>query len=409
MNGIESKGRSPFFPDQPVPVELFSGRQAQIDYLMSRAVGQVTHGKPVTVFLEGEYGIGKTSIARFIQWTAERQKGLIGIYATLDRAESLDDVGASILEATLRTGIYNPKLGEKIRNGMAKYVGQQLLFGSFTLHAEALKKDAPNITRGLLPFLKEILDRVRDDGIQGVFLVLDEINGIVNNPKFAYFLKSLVDSNAAVSLEKPSLPLLLMLCGIEDRRRELIAHHEPVSRIFDIVQIERMNKEEMNGFFKKAFESVHMTVDEDAMNRMTHYAAGFPKIMHLIGNAAYWSDRDGRIDLTDASMAVMNAAEEVGKRYVDQQVYAALRSPDYRSILNKIARMGPNEMNFKKTEVASGLTDAEKKKFHNFLRKMKSLNVLRSGDIAGEYIFDVKIVRLYIWLQEQYSKKKKIE
>jgi len=25
MNGIESKGRSPFYPDQPVPVELFRG------------------------------------------------------------------------------------------------------------------------------------------------------------------------------------------------------------------------------------------------------------------------------------------------------------------------------------------------------------------------------------------------
>ena len=115
MNGIESKGRSPFFPDQPVPVELFMGRRAQIEHLMTRAVGQVAQGKPVTVFLEGEYGIGKTSIARYIQWMAESQNRLLGIYATLDRTESLDDVGAAVLEATLRTGIYNPKLGEKIR------------------------------------------------------------------------------------------------------------------------------------------------------------------------------------------------------------------------------------------------------------------------------------------------------
>lgn len=406
MNGIESKGRSPFFPDQPVPVELFIGRQAQIDHLMTQAVGQVIHGKPVTVFLEGEYGIGKTSIARFIQWTAERQNGLLGIYATLDRAESLDDVGAAILEATIRTGIYNPKLGEKIRDGMAKYIGQQQLFG-LTLHAEIMKREAPNVTRGLLPFLKQTLDRVREDGIKGVFLILDEINGITNNPKFAYYLKGVVDTNAAVSLEKPSLPLLIMLCGIEDRRRELIAHHEPVSRIFDIIQIERMSDEEMADFFRKAFESAHITVDDGAIDLMTHYSAGFPKIMHLIGNAAYWIDRDNRIDMADANMAVMNAAEEVGKRYVDQQVYAALRSPDYRSILNKIARMGPNEMRFKKTDVATGLTDTEKKKFNNFLQKMKTLNVLRSGDSTGEYIFNVRMVRLYIWLQDLKKKNAK--
>jgi len=84
INAIESKGRSPFFPDQPVPVELFVGRSAQIDHIMTRGVGQVAQGKPVSVFLEGEYGIGKTSFARFTQWMAERNNGLLGIYATLE-------------------------------------------------------------------------------------------------------------------------------------------------------------------------------------------------------------------------------------------------------------------------------------------------------------------------------------
>ncbi|MGH9453052.1 MAG: ATP-binding protein, partial [Terriglobia bacterium] len=156
-NAIESKGRSPFFPDQPVPVELFVGRSGQINHIMTRAVGQVAQGKPVSVFLEGEYGIGKSSVARFTQWLAERNNGLLGIYATLERAESMDDVGAAILEATLRSGAYNPKLGEKIREGMAKFVGEQSLFG-LTIHAEALRKEAPNITRGLLPFLRQTLD-----------------------------------------------------------------------------------------------------------------------------------------------------------------------------------------------------------------------------------------------------------
>ena len=98
------------------------------------------------------------------------------------------------------------------------------------------------------------------------------------------------------------------------------------------------------------------------------------------------------------------AAEEVGKKYVDQQVYRALRSPDYKSILAKIGKMDPDTMSFKKADVASGLTESEKKKFNNFLQKMKSLNVLRSGDVPGEYIFNVRMVRLYIWLQSLEEK-----
>jgi hypothetical protein len=399
INAIESKGRSPFYPDQPVPVELFVGRAAQIDHIMSRAVAQVAQGKPVSVFLEGEYGIGKTSVARFTQWLAERNSGLLGIYATLERAETMDDVGAAILEATLRSGAYNPKLGEKIREGMAKFVGQQSLFG-LTIHAEALRQEAPNITRGLLPFLGQTLERVRSDGATGVFLVLDEINGLANNPKFAAFLKAVVDSNAPISLEKPTLPLLLMVCGVEERRRQLIAQHESVGRIFDVVSIERMTVQEMNDFFRKAFDSVHMAVDSSALNVMTHFAAGFPKIMHLIGNAAYWLDRDGRIsEYDDAVEAVIAAADEVGKRYVNQQVYAALHSADYRSILAKIAKSVAIADNFMKRDVERGLTEAEKRKFDNFLRRMQKLKVLRRGDVQGQYVFNMRMVRFYIWMR----------
>ncbi len=394
INAIESKGRSPFFPDQPVPVELFVGRSAQIDHIMTRGVGQVAQGKPVSVFLEGEYGIGKTSFARFTQWMAERNNGLLGIYATLERAETMDEVGAAVLEATLRSGAYNPKLGEKIREGMAKFVGQQSLFG-LTIHAEALREEAPNITRGLLPFLAQTLERVRSDGATGVFLVLDEINGLASNPKFAAFLKAVVDSNAAISLEKPTLPLLLMVCGVEERRRQLIAQHESVGRIFDVVNIERLTVEEMNDFFRKAFESAHMTIDSSALVVMASLAAGFPKIMHLIGNAAYWLDRDGRVDLADAIAAVDSAAEEVGKRYVNQQVYAALHSADYHSILAKIAKMAAAD-SFMKRDIEKGLTEGEKRKLNNFLQRMKRLKVLRSGDVQGEYVFNMRMVRFYI-------------
>ena len=55
-------------------------------------------------------------------------------------------------------------------------------------------------------------------------------------------------------------------------------------------------------------------------------------------------------------------------------------------------------MSFSRADVASGLTPSEKRKFDNFLQRMKRLQVIRSGDVAGEYVFNVRMVRLYIWL-----------
>jgi hypothetical protein len=400
MNQIENKGRSPFYPEQPVPAELFVGRAEQIDRILVRAVGQVAAGKPVNVFVEGEYGIGKTSIARLTQWLAERDKKLLGIYATLERAESMDDVGTAVLEGTLRAGVYNPRLGDKIRNTLAKYLGTQTLFG-VTLHAEALRKEGPKITGGLLSFLSDALSQVHDDGMQGVFLVLDEINGIAGNPKFAPFLKGLSDLNAAIAPGEPVLPLLLMLVGVEERRRELATHHPSVAGIFDIVRIERLSDAEMREFYERAFESVHVGVDKVALDILTHYAAGFPRIMHVLGNAAYWLDKDGRIDRVDAVAAVVAGAEEVGRRYVDQQVYRALQSSDYHSILQKIGQLSPDSTTFTREQVASGLTESQRRKFDNFLTKMKQLKVIRGAAVRGEYEFTMRMVRLYIWLRSQ--------
>ena len=195
-----------------------------------------------------------------------------------------------------------------------------------------------------------------------------------------------------------------LLCGVEERRRPMIQKHQPVDRIFDVIEIESMDVKEMEAFFQRAFDSVSMPVEPSAMSILTQYSAGFPKIMHLVGDAAFWIDRDGIIKQADALTAVFLAAEEVGKKYVDQQVYRALRIPDYKSILAKIGKMDPDTMSFKKADVASGLTESEKKKFNNFLQEMKSLNVLRSGDVPGEYIFNVRMVRLYIWLQSLEEK-----
>lgn len=399
----QEKGSSPFYPGQPVPPELFVGRQAQIDRIMTRGVKQVAAGKPVSMWVQGEYGIGKSSIASYSQRLAERRDGLLRIYANLGGAHDLTGLAQAVVEATVRARAFDPTRAERLRVWLSKYIGKQQLFG-LTLNLEALKQDALNFTTTaqMLGFLGEALSRVRDTGIKGIFLVLDELNGIVAESDFSHFIKGLVEENA---MSRTSIPLLLMLCGVEERRRQMIQHHPPVDRIFEIIEIEKMNQEEMEEFFSRSFESVQTVVKPEAMKTLTHYSAGLPKIMHLIGDVAYWIDEDHVISDKDASSAVYEAANEVGRKYVDQQVYKAIRSADYHSILNKIAKLGPDKMTFTKKEIVDGLTAGEKKKLDNFLQKMKKLQVIHGGDVAGEYVFNVRMVRFYIWLESMVRRK----
>jgi hypothetical protein len=136
------KGRSPFYPGQPVPTELFVGRSDQINRLMQRAAGQVQLGKPATVFVQGEYGIGKSSIAAFLQRAAEAKYGLHPIYALLGGGESIEDIAVAIVQATIRSGAFNRTRSEKLKNWLAKYIGKQSLAG-ISFNMDALRQDAP--------------------------------------------------------------------------------------------------------------------------------------------------------------------------------------------------------------------------------------------------------------------------
>ena len=393
-----TKGKSPFYPGQPVPIDFFVGRINEVQRI-ARAIGQVELGKPQAIYLTGEYGIGKSSLAGYMKCVAERNNHILGIHVFLGGSETIDDLAAKTVETVIKMQIYGGTATEKIRNFLSKYIGKQELFG-FSINLEALRADSPNISHGYLPFLRELLNRFKDDGIKGLMLILDEINGITDNKQFAHFIKGLVDENA---LSANPLPLMLMLCGVQERRKEMIQHHQPVERIFDVVEIKPMSENEMEDFFTKTFNSVDVQVKEEAMSLLCHYSAGFPKIMHIIGDAVFWVDQDNSVDRDDALKGIVIAAEDIGKKFVDQQVINALRSKDYRSILTKL---GKEEfgLSFQKSSIEKGLSEKEKSKFNNFLQRMKKLNVLKSGEERGEYIFNTLLVRLYILLNSLEKK-----
>ena len=70
---------SPFTPGNPVPVELFVGRRAKIEEIL-RYVRQSLSGKQENVFLAGDRGIGKSSMASFLRYLVTTQNNMLGIH-----------------------------------------------------------------------------------------------------------------------------------------------------------------------------------------------------------------------------------------------------------------------------------------------------------------------------------------
>ena len=390
---------SPFTPGNPAPVELFVGRVEQIREIL-RYVGQTNSGRQENVFLAGERGIGKSSLAAFLQHLVSKED-FLAVHVFLGGVTTLDELVRRIFEQILKEADMQRTLSDKLSRFFNKYVKQVDLFGvsvSFNPPANDLK----DLIRNFPEALNNIIEEIKPEK-KRIFIALDDINGISNTPEFADWYKSFVDN---VSIHYPRFPALIMPIGLPEIRDTLSKHQPSLMRVFRVVEIDKLSDKEVEEFFKKSFERVGIEVEPEAMKIMVMSSSGLPILMHEMGEAVFWLDEDKIISEEDAFKGILNAADSIGRKYLEPKVYRAIRSERYRSILRKLASE-KIIIGFRKKEIEARLNEKERKVFDNFLRKMREQGVI-VADIErgrGFYKFVNLLYAVYIWMESQRTVK----
>lgn len=394
------KENSPFTPGNPAPVELFVGRVEQIEEIL-RYVRQTSSGRQENVFLAGERGIGKSSLAAFLRHLVGREN-FLAIHVFVGGVTDLEELVRRIFEQILKETNKQTWFDE-ISGFFGKYVKQVDLFG-ISVSFNPPQEDLEGLVRNFPEALKNIMEKIKNEKM-GLFIVLDDINGISETPEFANWYKSFVDD---VATHYTDFPAFIMPIGIPEIRDMLSEHQPSLMRIFRVVDIDKLSDKEVNEFFKKTFGKANIEVESEAMEIMTRFSSGLPIFMHEIGDAVFWSDDDGIISEDDASSGIIDAAERIGKKYLDPKIYRAIRSEQYRSILRRLGERPINR--FLKSEIESKLNGKEKKVFNNFLRKMRELGIIVSDMEGGRgsYKFVNELYRVYIGMESQSFKQRTI-
>ncbi len=395
---MNNKENSPFTPGSPVPVELFVGRSTQIRELI-RYVGQTSSGKQENVFLAGDRGIGKSSLASFLRYFVATQKNILGIHVFLGGVSTLEGVVRHIFDKLLKQA-RGQTWFEDISKLFGKYIKDIGLFG-ISVSFSPPKQDLKELVREFPAALNNLLKKIKNEKA-GLFIALDDINGLAEKAEFANWYKSFVDE---VATHYKDFPVFIMLIGLPEKRDILSSLQPSLMRVFRVIEIEKLSDDEVRKFLVQAFKEPNIKVETEAMDLMVRFSSGLPLIMHEIGDAAFWTDADGVINEKDALQGILTAAEKVGEKYLDPKVYRAIRSPRYRSILRKLGKM-PLSRNFQKREVEALLNENEQKVFHNFLRRTRELGVIERDMERGlgAYRFVNEIYPIYIWMESERSK-----
>ena len=383
---------SPFTPGRPVPVEYFVARIKEIQRL-ERAIGQTILGKNENVFICGHRGIGKSSLAAFVRYLAEKKYNFLGSHCYLGGVKGLEEMAGVIFQKLLQD-CTDKSLFDKLREGFGNYVKSLSLFGvevEFTKD----KSDLRTLVDNFLPVMRKVHEKAKENNKEGIILILDDLNGITDIPQFSQFLKSFVDGLATSG--KP-LPLLLVLVGLPERRTDIIKHQPSTARVFSIIDLPLMTHSESEDFFINMFGKQSITCDSDAVSLMAKFSGGYPMLLHEIGDAVFWEDTDNKIDSQDSADGILEAAENVGQKYIDNKVRKVIKNSIYSSLLIKICdALEYWDANFKRKDILKEGTEEEQKNLDNFLQKVKDLGIVIEADNRGEYKFANPLYSLYLY------------
>lgn len=378
---------SPFRPGQPIPVEFFVGRRAEIERVRGM-VRASARGRVGIGFVSGERGIGKSSLARFVRHLVEQEDGAVGCHVFLGGVQDLGQALRRTFERLLNESTDKP-WHAKLRDFFGDRVRKVGLFG-VTLELNLQERDLAAIKHGFVPSVRRLLESLAEHK-RSLFLILDDINGLAGSDEFANWLKSTVDEIATSDAETR---LCMLVVGLEACRRELVKRQPSLARVLDPIDIAPWSDDEVRDFYRGAFREGDAALSGAGEQLLTLYTGGLPVLAHEIGDAVWRMARGPKINPGEVVEGIIAAAEVIGRKLLEPGIFRAITSERYRSIFRKM--IDPDQMRFRRAELIDRLTEQERSVLDNFLRRMKKLGAIEADpEVKGGYRFPNRLYGLY--------------
>ena len=388
LNDFDLDKESPFQPGKPVSPDYFKGRTKIIKKIL-RYLNKAEKCDVQHYFITGKKGMGKTSLAKYVQDFVKDR--MIGVYISNKGNHSLENLVKQILEELIN---YAPKdsVKSKIKNIFGNYVESIEIKGTklnFKLDEYASK----DIVDNFLYYLNKTYEELETK--EGIFLIIDDINGLSESNEFVNWYKRFADS---IEMRDYHIPLYVLLAGYPEKFNILVNQDESFARIFHYDNIDYLNSNEINEFFQDTFNSVGITCDEESLKYMVSFSEGIPLMMQEIGDSVYWEVEGNIVNKEYAIKGIIEAGRLIGKRQIKPVMDKSIRSENYESILMKLAENSVDS--FKRSDFENFLSTSEKKVFAKFLQRATELNILESvgRDKSGRYKFSNRLYLVYFMI-----------
>ena len=268
---------NPFTPGKrPTRPDLFSGRTDELEdgvkLLARTAHGNVRHG-----LITGDRGIGKSSLASQLGAIAmgdEKASGLVervldGTRFNFLVAEHISQEGEGVgdVVAGLLSSLDRARKKRQLPITWTIEIDLKLIKGKVGQPDDARRE-------AISMFVDEIekVWQSSEGGINGIVLIIDEVDRIAEVPGVATFFKVATELMTSRGLEH----VMLLPVGMVGVQELLKAEHASVARVFDVIHVPLLSKGESIAILERALDETQVGIKWDVAEEIARLAGGFP-------------------------------------------------------------------------------------------------------------------------------------
>jgi hypothetical protein len=291
------------------------------------------------------------------------------------RGQGLGDIATGLLDGLDRA------------RGKVRRFKLDLQFDLKVVKGQIQKADEPHdVVVAFIDAVEQAWDRSKD-WVNGILLVIDEIDRVADAPGMATFFKVATEMMSSRGLEN----VMLLPVGMVGVKELLKAEHESVGRVFETIELPLLTVDECMDIVTRALESSGVAIVEEVNERITAFASGFPHPVHLLGSEAFRSDIDDVIAFDDLESAIQAVVTERWKDEFDANfIYAG--SGNNRDIIKTMASCPENDVPLQ--YICDQLGRSQPQISSNINTLMKRDVIVRTD--RGLYRFKEPLFRIYV-------------
>lgn len=340
---------NPFRPDGIIAPGVFTGRIDEISAI-ERSLFQAKNGNPHHFLIQGERGIGKSSLFFYIEILAagkitipnDDRMQFLTLSVDLIGAHTQLDVVRCIGRALKRSMAERAALKEKARKVWDFLSNWEIL--GVRYHKDAGASEVEDARDDLVNEIADLLESTGDE-LDGALLLIDEADRPEEDAELGEFVKLFTERLARRGCNN----VILGLAGLPSIIGKLKASHESSPRIFEIFDLQPLEPEEREMVVMRGLEEANIkndlatSITKDALKMISELSEGYPHFVQQFSYSAFSEDRDNVIDSNDVLQGAYKengALAQLGNKYFNEMYHARISSDDYRRVLDAMAVHG---------------------------------------------------------------------